>query len=77
MNGRQDLRSPLAALLVGALLIAAPPAEAQDSDADLAQELTNPLASLITLPIQLNYDSGLGPLDDWRLRFQAKFVFSK
>ena len=34
------------------------------SDADLAQELSNPVADLITAPVQINYDSGFGPLDD-------------
>jgi hypothetical protein len=32
--------------------------------ADLAQELTNPLASLVTIPIQTNFDLNVGPLDD-------------
>jgi len=27
---------------------------------ELAQELTNPLANLVTIPIQMNYDSGIG-----------------
>ena len=34
-----------------------------DSDADLAQELTNPIANLITVPIQINFDQNIG-LDD-------------
>ena len=38
-------------------------------DADLAQELSNPLADLMTIPIQMNYDRGIGPLDDgWKLQ---------
>ena len=40
-----------------------------DESADLAQDLTNPLADLITLPVQANYDDGFGPLGDgWRLQ---------
>ena len=53
-------------------------AEAQDSDADLAQDLTNPLANLITLPIQVNYDRGLGPLDagkKWQASVQPVVPF--
>jgi len=38
---------------------------AQDkSAADLAKGLANPIASLISVPLQLNYDHGIGPRDD-------------
>ena len=75
--------TPRTRRLVGtlfALFAVAATAHAQgpDSDADLAQELTNPLANLITLPIQLNYDRGLGPLDDgeqWRTNVQPVVPF--
>jgi len=41
----------------------------QGSDADLAQELSNPIADLITIPVQMNYDRGIGPQDDgWKLQ---------
>jgi hypothetical protein len=36
---------------------------AQAQDADLAQELTNPVADLITLPVQVNFDDNIGPDD--------------
>jgi hypothetical protein len=35
-------------------------AYAQGSDSGLAQQLTNPLANLISVPIQTNYDDGYG-----------------
>lgn len=38
-------------------------AKAQDPDA-LAKQLSNPIASLTSVPLQFNYDDGLGPLDD-------------
>lgn len=35
----------------------------QGGDADLAQKLSNPLADLMSLPLQMNWDDNLGPLD--------------
>jgi len=38
-------------------------------DAELAQELSNPLADLMTFPFQVNYDRDIGPFDDgWKLQ---------
>jgi hypothetical protein len=39
------------------------PASSAPSDADLAKKLSNPVASLISVPIQFNYDTGYGPKD--------------
>jgi hypothetical protein len=41
-------------------------AAAQDgpSPAELAKQLSNPVASLISVPLQLNFDSDIGPDDD-------------
>ncbi|MEK6250204.1 MAG: hypothetical protein N2C12_18615, partial [Planctomycetales bacterium] len=37
---------------------------AQEEKRNLAQELTNPIASLYTLPIQLGFDQNLGANED-------------
>ena len=41
----------------------------QTNDAELAQELTNPIADLMTVPIQMTYDQNIGPNDDgWKVQ---------
>ena len=39
---------------------------AEESQAELAKKLSNPVANLISIPIQYNHDSGLGPDDAGR-----------
>lgn len=41
----------------------------QNNSAALAQDLTNPLANLLTIPIQMNYDGDIGLQDEgWKLQ---------
>ena len=63
MTGPQNqcstvLVSSLAVLLV--LLLSATRLRAQQSDTELAKKLQNPIASLISVPIQNNWDFGIG-----------------
>lgn len=55
-----------AALLMALAAPGAGAARAEEDDVELATELANPLANLISIPFQGNYNSGLGPLEDGR-----------
>ncbi len=45
---------------------------------DLAKEAQNPIANMISLPLQNNYNTGIGPDDDWQnvLNVQPVYPFA-
>lgn len=58
----------------GAPTRSAPGAGAGKSDTDLANQLANPVSSLISVPLQFNYDEGYGPKDAGRLLLNVQPV---
>jgi hypothetical protein len=51
-----------------------PEAASTDSAGELAKDLANPIADLISLPFQLNYDEGFGPKDAGRFTLNIQPV---
>jgi hypothetical protein len=49
------------AIVIPSSVLAEGPSGAQKSTEDLAKELSNPVARLISVPLQTNYDRGIGP----------------
>jgi hypothetical protein len=48
-----------AALVAGLMVVIPSGSQAQDSD--IQKQLANPIASLTVVPIQVNFDFGIGP----------------
>jgi hypothetical protein len=72
----------LAGTLMLCVIVPALPASADEAseadEASLAMQLSNPVAALISVPLQLNYDQDIGPLDDgdsWLLNVQPVIPF--
>ena len=61
-------------LLFGVGAVLGPAPSWAQSNQDLAKQLANPIASLISLPLQFNYDHGYGPDDGDRLYLNVQPV---
>jgi hypothetical protein len=57
-------RSGKVCAILAAVALSALPDAASAADAGLAQKLANPVAALISVPFQFNYDDGIGPAED-------------
>jgi len=44
------------------------------SEADLAKKLANPVADLISVPFQFNYNDDIGPADGWQMQLNIQPV---
>ncbi len=78
-------RNPLviASAVMLCVIVPALPASADEAgeayETSLAMQLSNPVAALISVPLQLNYDQDIGPADDgdrWLLNVQPVIPFS-
>ena len=65
---------PYSLLLAVCLALVPAAGFAQDDSQDLAKQLSNPVASLISVPFQFNYDEGFGPDDGERVTLNIQPV---
>jgi hypothetical protein len=80
--GSPARRASRAGVLLLGIAVPALPALAdqagEPSEASLAMQLSNPVAALISVPLQFNYDQDIGPADDgdrWLLNVQPVIPF--
>ena len=78
-NRRGVLNSRIIFLCTTALALAVSGVSSADDETDIAKQLANPVAALISVPLQLNYDSDYGVDDEGsvlRLNVQPVIPFS-
>lgn len=63
MEIAMSLKSTPRRFLALAVLVSSSPGYAEEDAQELAKKLSNPIASMISLPFQFNYDGGYGPDD--------------
>ena len=70
-NAWRLLADRVVSLTLGAAVIATWPARAQEGTAsnadELAKQLSNPVADLVSIPFQFNWEEGVGPDDATRM----------
>ena len=70
--GAQDSNTPTKP---AATATTAPPPEPAETVQDLAKKLSNPVAALISVPLQSNFDFNIGPQDDgWKFQLNIQPV---
>ncbi|MFO1419806.1 MAG: transporter [Candidatus Competibacteraceae bacterium] len=57
-------QSLIASVLLAALAVASAAAWAQQSEEEIALAAQNPVAAMVSLPLQYNYDQNIGPRED-------------
>jgi len=73
-----EMKKSTVLLICTVIILIAAPLWAMEDEAELAKKLSNPVASLISIPLQNNWDFGIGPEDATRytLNIQPVIPFS-